>query len=195
MKYLSTAHNYHRLMKIVLILLSFPWLLSCAVIAEFNTPGAGNAGNKTISLSPLEYFIWLKSASAEELVIEKIRLDNEKQTGDSAVNTIQLALLLSVPWASTEATERDAMELIVVELARDNSSAEAKQQEYQTLAGIWFVLLENRKALREAEASQQSDQAELEVLHEKVGQLEKQIEGLTSIEQNLIEREQLQGQP
>jgi len=56
-------------------------------------------------------------------------------------------------------------------------------------------LLENRKALREAEASQQSDQAELEVLHEKVGQLEKQIEGLTSIEQNLIEREQLQGQP
>ncbi len=194
MKYLSTVHNNHKLMKIVLLLLSFPWLLSCAVIGEFYTPDAGNAGNKNIPVSPLEYFTWLKSASDEELVIEKIRLENEKQNGDSPVNAIQLALLLSVPWTSTETTERDAMELIAVELARDKPSTDTKQLEYQALAKIWFLLLENKKALTEVEASQQSDQVKLEVLHEKARQLEKQIEALTSIEQNLIEREQLQGQ-
>jgi len=195
MKYLLTSHNNHTLMKILLIFLSFPWLLSCAVIGEFYTSDEGNTDYTNISVSPLEYFTWLTSASDEELGIEKIRLDNEKQNRDSPVNAIQLALLLSVPRASTEATERDAMELIAIELARDNSSTDVREQQYQTLARIWFLLLKNRKALREVEASQQSDQIKLEVLHEKARQLEKQIEALTSIEQNLIEREQLQGQP
>ncbi len=169
-------------------------ICACTAITEFYPRSAGDVaaveGNE-LSVCALEYFTWLQSASLEQLTSAKMRLQKAGHVRNSSEGAIQWALLISVPSVSNEQTDREAMKMIARTLKEDINPSNSRTLEYQTLGRIWLLSLQSREQLRANERKRQSEIEKIEGLIKKTQELEQQIEALTSLEQNLIERERL----
>ena len=137
-----------------------------------------------------------------------------------SINTVKLALLLTHQKSSGTADEATALSML--EQLATSSQAESLSNDYRILATQWLELLQHRRKVRETVLLHQQTLDALNQLQSAYGQLDerylglarvlasleeqntllakqnvlmqKQIEALTVIEQQLADREQLQGQ-
>jgi hypothetical protein len=133
-------------------------------------------------LTAANYYAWVDSATDEALVEEHNRLE-EVQSPPTPKDRMQLALLLSASKKSTPATELRAMELLST---LDNASQEqdrVESEDYYVFAAVWKLVLQQRVKIRTLTA-------EIATGRETTEKLQQQIDALTSIEKQLMEREQ-----
>lgn len=165
----------------------------------------------------LEYLAWLQDAPPAELGVELERLEQEGPRA-SLVDKVQLALLLSASSRADAEGKRRAREILGT-VGREFILAQ-RSRDYLTFAGVWHSVLMLRDrlaaasgsldalrlALEEAQArnarsdlelksardAREEGERQVEELELQIKSLKKQIEALTSIEQQLIERERQQ---
>lgn len=142
--------------------------------ACLHTGGWGGSESPS-NLDGLQYHKWLGSAGTEDLKRELSRLENTQS--DSHIPFIQLALLLSASKDSTPESEARALSML------SSLSFGDQLDDYQLLASIWINHLELRQAWRAAKA----DSADNQALAKK---LQHQIDALTSIEEQMLQKEQ-----
>lgn len=169
----------------VLMLLTIPLLFpGCAdtltlpdlpgFLARENAPG--NAG-------ALEYYEWTRSADSEELRAELIRLRSQSDLATNPVSAVQLSLINTT-------IEPDSMQIleesvsILGSMGRDCHFERCKS--YVRFGTILNALLDARQQLGLTLAD---NAEEVTALNAKISALEAQIEAITNIEQQLIERD------
>lgn len=194
-------------------------LAGCAAAppgAAENPPVAEAPALAPADYRPLEYYAWLSSAASAEVEAELARLEGSWWWRNTLVERVQHAMVLSASALAGDAGRRQALELLdgVAKAPADGE----REAEYRQFAAIWrsvLVLRDNlavaslalrraREDMRETDASLQqvreafkdaleSREGHARQIHEletQIQSLKKQIEALTTIEQQLIEREQ-----
>lgn len=183
---------------------------------------AGGFGWNTPSqtqLAPVDYFIWLQEADPDTLMQERLRLENIRSSGSGLIATVQLALMLSLTGDAVDLSV--AHELFDTSGAECYGINQCRA--YQAFGDLWYERLQVRLELQAAQADLELVQARLaqtnlqnqellaqtnsqnqellarsdsqnQELLARIKSLEEQIEALTSIEQQLIDREQPQVQ-
>ncbi|HWK54507.1 MAG TPA: hypothetical protein VNR18_09060 [Hyphomicrobiales bacterium] len=133
--------------------------------------------------TPLRYYQWLSAAPATELRSEGERLKD----ADAVQESGELALRRGL-WLLVSGTEDPALEASLVARLDEygNAAADAESIALAALAGQQLAL---RRDLRAIQRKNASATAELQQLRDHNAQLQKQINELTTIEQQLIERE------
>ena len=167
-----------------------------------------------------DYFQKIDSLTAEAMAAEKTQLESIMSVSPDSINTVKLALLLTHQKSSGTADEATALSML--EQLATSSQAESLSNDYRILATQWLELLQHRRKVRETVLLHQQTLDALNQLQSAYGQLDerylglarvlasleeqntllakqnvlmqKQIEALTVIEQQLADREQLQGQ-
>lgn len=179
MKRLPDRHARAWLRYLLPLVLAAP-LASCEVGSSLMTLRGPSV------MAPLDYVDWLQSADAPALENERRRLETLPADSGDAIAPIQLGLLLSMP-DTAAARDRDRAATLLAEAATPPTAdgENAKTRQYRTLGRLWLgVLRDGREA--------QDERLEIEALRDQVRELKEQIEALTTIEQQLIEREQRQ---
>lgn len=145
------------------------------------------------SYDPLAYHVWLEAASPGQIAAERNRLEQDDVPG--TIDSVQLALMLSHPRTGSAATRQQAISLLEQVETGVAESAANRVAEYRDFAGIWLRMLRARQGETEAREALADSEAQWRELEARNRQLQSQIEALTNIEQQLIEREQSQEQP
>lgn len=140
--------------------------------------------------SVLDYCDWLNAATQEEIAEERRRLESDPSPAAPVVRSVSLALLLSLPQGGMD--EVRALELLHgVSPAADRGDDPVTRQ-YRQFSVLWRQVLEERLqrdretgdfAKTLAEEKQQARE-----LQEHNRALQKQIEALKSIEQQMNRR-------
>lgn len=167
------------------------------------TPWPERIGIRTLpmDMEPLDYYNWTNNvASPDDVAAELERLQqNVGRTDPSAeiVQTVQKTILLALVGSeggnsgrgnSERGNDVEAAALLAnMSTACPDSSALLRNglgrcKRYQEFARVLRIILQERSALREALDDNRRAESEIR-------QLKEQIEALTSIEQQLIERE------
>lgn len=146
------------------------------------------AGLDEEAASPLQYYDWSKTASAESIAAERARIAEDTLTTDPMISAVQLGLLLSSPALSSPSTEREALALL--DAALRQPVAMRSNLEYRSFAGFLRAHLQQRAELRSAEAAAVAGKEQIDSLQDSLRQLQDKISALTSIEEQLIQREQ-----
>ena len=136
------------------------------------------------------YYNWLDSADTEEIDTERVRLESEER---DLTRDVQLALVYSVPETASIEQEQQAIELLST-LEPPGGVRFGVRGAYSDFARIWRDVLQQRQALRNTETELvEALKIQNRQLQEESRRLQEQIDALTTIEQQLIEREQSQG--
>lgn len=128
-------------------------------------------------LDALAYFDWVMSASAEQRAAEVWLLEQEAPASDSLDDRVRL-IVLSSAFSDDRAHNRRAIAQLV-EL--DGSDEQSFSADYRVFAQLWRQYLEQRESL-------QATMRQLREAEEQRGILRRQIEALTSIEEQLNRR-------
>jgi len=133
------------------------------------------------------YYIWLEEAGSEELFREHERIVQKDQSALTITEVVQLALIISVSGLGNEQAEFHAVELLD---GLDNREARNRQeQSYLEFSKVWKRILEQGYESYQTNQRQAELEQEIEVLKEHNRRLQEQIDALTTIERQLIERE------
>lgn len=144
------------------------------------------------SVTPLDYYQWAQAAAPEELMAERLRLASPRRSAIPVVDAVHLGILLSLSAFASPETDREAMALL--DTVAEVPDADTSSRDYAIFADLLLSHLQQREALRDATSSVVETREELETAERTNDQLQEKIEALTSIEQQLIEREQEQEQ-
>ena len=159
----------------------------CTTLAT--SPSPAPVVSVTQRTSPLDYYEWAKTATESELEIELFGLQVTTLTSDPLITVVRTAIILSTSRVADNVTELKALDLV-----NDVTSLEAKDEigkSYKTFAGVLQSLLQQREDLRKTKTSNQLALREIDSLKKRSRELQQQIEELTSIERQIIERERL----
>ncbi len=155
-----------------LFLLAFGLLtLSACTTNPFNL----DAYSKIHALS---YYKWVLEAEADSLQDEKARLVALQDNEPSPESLVQYAILLSARSEGGAQSDDEAIALL------DSVEFAALTPEYQTFSTLWKQVLNARTLAR-------TNQELIQVLEKERITLQSQIDALTSIEQQLNNREEL----
>jgi|GEM_PF-4053249 len=163
--------------------------------------------------SVLAYYQWMQSANPDAVAAELRSVSG--QGGRGGLQEIKRALLLSVPPDSGAAAEAEAVRLLAGVI--DDAPSTAVPEDYRVFAAHWHDLLLLRRQLGESGSAQTSTQSSLDELRRTYDELEhryevmaavmdslekqnglleqqnrlmqQQIDALTVIEQQLVERD------
>ncbi|MDT8429554.1 MAG: hypothetical protein RQ757_12410 [Pseudomonadales bacterium] len=185
MKKVSFSASTHPLSGFVFLLLL---LGGCS-----STPWPERIGIRTLptDMEPLDYYNWTNNAaSPDDLAAELERLQQDGGRADSPteiVQTVQKTILLTLVDSEHGNDAEAAVLLANLSNACPDSGILLRNglgrcKRYQEFARVLRIILQERSALRDA----LDDNARAE---SEIQQLKEQIEALTSIEQQLIERE------
>lgn len=144
------------------------------------------------TITPLDYYQWTQAATLEELAAERLRLDARWGASDPLINTVHLAILLSLSNLASHESEAEATALLAT--IGDPARVDENRRAYAIFADFLRKHLEQRASLRHASSSVVASREKLETLERNNQQLQDKIQALTSIEEQLIEREQTQNQ-
>jgi hypothetical protein len=133
--------------------------------------------------SPLSYYVWLKQAKANELAAERKRLDSNAAGEDAYTRALHQGL-----WLLASGTADGGREAAVLE-ALGGESAARQPEENRALASLVSTQLRLRRQVSGSSRQSANSNAELDRLRAENTRLQQQIDALTSIEQQLIERE------
>jgi hypothetical protein len=155
-------------------------------------PATSNPAPREAAVTPMHYYAWATKATPEELEAERLRLSSRRYPADPVIDTVHLGMLLSVSAIASRDTELEAQALL--ESVNDPAYATLEGRDYAIFADFLLNHLEQREHLREATTSVVASREKNESLERTNQDLKKTIEALTSIEEQLIEREQEQEQ-
>jgi cell division protein FtsB len=133
--------------------------------------------------SPLLYYAWLRQAKAEELSAERRRLDTNSAGEDAFMRALRQGLLMLASGVADGGREAAVLE------ALGSESAELQLEENRALASLVSTQLRLRRQVNGSSRQSANTTAEMERLRSENTRLQQQIDALTSIEQQLIERE------
>lgn len=164
----------------------------------------------------LTYFQWLRLASKDALGVEQAQL---QRTPSQPLRDIKLALLLTIEDETAATQQQQAEQLLTAALTRVTLLPE----DYRVLAQHWLEVLQLRTQLQQVAAMQRQTDAELAAVRRQLGALEqshaiqtetvnslqaqktlleqqnrlmqKQIESITAIEQQLVEQDRRKNAP
>jgi len=145
---------------------------------------------REITVTPMHYYAWATKATPEELEAERLRLSSRRYPADPVIDTVHLGMLLSVSAIASRETELEAKALL--ESVNDPAYATPEGRDYAIFADFLLDHIEQRAHLREATSSVVASREKNASLERTNQDLKKTIEALTSIEEQLIEREQEQ---
>lgn len=153
--------------------------------------------NSPAEYGPLDYYQWLQSADAETLAQEQERLSqNDSVRGKVQVAMFarfqkeapeQVFMLLKDAWEACDAVEAGETGRYCLAAKLLLPGSEVEQAQIQNLAQ---ALAQEMTQSMEQELA--SSQAEQEAMRQEIDRLQEQLEALTNLEQQLIEREQSQ---
>ena len=140
-------------------------------------------------IAPLDYFTWMKNASEADLEVELAKLRMNASASDPVVTAVRTSMILSTSALADRKAEPEALALLkdIASVETDNNTSAA----YKIFAEVLATLLQERQDSRDVRTVNQRALVEIDSLKKKNRQLQQQIEELTSIEQQIIEREQL----
>ncbi|HEY0962110.1 MAG TPA: hypothetical protein VGE69_07110 [Pseudomonadales bacterium] len=141
-------------------------------------------------ISPLDYYAWARAAPADELYAEQLRLSAPGPDADAIVDKVHLGILLSESAIASRESERDAVAILQ---SIDVTRIDDASRDYAAFAAFLLSHLQQREELRAATTNMAAGREELETLQRNNAQLQQKIDALTKIEEQLIEREQAQG--
>lgn len=142
-------------------------------------------------VTPLDYYAWAQGAPMEELYAEQLRLIAPGPDANALVDKVHLGILMSVSAIASRDSEREAMALLQT---IDPTSIDDASRDYAVFADFLLNHLEQRKELHAATSDIVTSREKLEALQHSNAQLQQKIDALTRIEEQLIEREQAQGE-
>ncbi len=134
------------------------------------------------SLSASGYFHWAATASDEMRQIELERLQAQTANRQSNVSLVQRAIVL---YFMEIGGEDSIAKLNLAYPENETCGANRRCQDYTTFAELF-------KERAELEAALENSQQSVRNLQDRIRILNQQIEALTNIEQQLLEREQRQ---
>lgn len=141
-------------------------------------------------ISPLDYYAWAQGAPADELYEEQVRLSSPGPDSDPLVDKVHLGILMSVSAIASRESEREAKALLQ---SIDPANVTTSSRDYAAFADFLLYHLQQREELRAANSDAITSREKLEALQRNNAQLQQKIDALTRIEEQLIEREQAQG--
>ncbi|MEY4642601.1 MAG: hypothetical protein RLZZ227_2595 [Pseudomonadota bacterium] len=139
--------------------------------------------------TPVQYYSWVTAATLPELEAEYARLMERPSSADPVIRTAHIVTLLGVSALATPVTEEEALALL--DIAKGSPITETNR-DYAAFAAFLRGYLQQRTELRSANSAAAQSRAELEQLQTSNAELQQQIDALTTLEQQLIEREQSQ---
>jgi hypothetical protein len=133
--------------------------------------------------TPLAFYAWARQAKTEELSAERKRLDSNADGEDAFMQALRSGLLMLASGAADGRREAIVLEAL--------ASDAAKQQpdENRALGSLVSTQLRLRRQVSGSTRQSATSNAEMERLRSENSRLQQQIDALTSIEQQLIERE------
>ena len=187
----STAGNLCKLTNH--IYMSWTVVITCCLLGACTTVVPELPQEVPVSVAPqlsaLDYYAWVKSASVSELEVELFGLTISPKTADPLINAVRTSMILATSALATDKSTLEALALIqevaLLEANDDISNA------YSTFAEVLQLILQQRSDLQLARSTNQKALKEIDILKSRNKQFQQQIEELTSIEQQIIQREQL----
>lgn len=152
-------------------------------------PATQTAARET-AVTPMHYYQWATKATPEELEAERLRLSSRRYPADPVIDTVHLGMLLSISAIASRNTELEAKALL--ESVNDPAFASVEGRDYAIFANFLLDHLAQRANLRAATSTAAASEEKNASLERTNQDLKKTIEALTSIEEQLIEREQEQ---
>jgi hypothetical protein len=162
----------------------------CTSLMPATRAGAADAAETEVS--PLEYYAWARTASENDLRVELYGLELTISAKDPVISAVRKSIILSASELADTKTQQQATSLLGeiagLEAIDDNSRA------YRVFGEILLLIQQQRGDLRAANALNQRALREIDTLKSRNSELQQQIEELTSIERQIIERERLNSQ-
>jgi putative IMPACT (imprinted ancient) family translation regulator len=140
------------------------------------------------SQSPLEYYMWVKAAPKSGLQAELDKLETNLSSY-SLISAVRASTILITSALADSKTEQAALPLLT-----RATSLEAKTDDdmaYKIFADVLQAIAQQRLDLQSARTTNHKALTEIDALKNRNTELEQQIEELTSIERQIIEREKL----
>lgn len=195
-------------------------VIGCLVMAACNVVSPLRTEPETREqFNLVEYYAWIKTAAIDELRNEMEFIESNAELFDPYIKEIQLALLYGASAISTDFSERKAADIVARLKANemppityaeaiafleiiDTLLMQRQTIRLSELENMYLkVALSDDTSLNEAKEELEANKKVITDLKEQIGTLDdqinllqEQIEALTSIEQQLLDREQDQGQ-
>jgi hypothetical protein len=162
----------------------------CALHAPAARPGT--VEEVTTPLFPLEYYAWARSAPEDDLLVELYGLELTISATDPVISAVRKSIILSSSNLVDAKTQLQAAELLEQTTALEATSDSSRA--YKIFAEVLLSIQQLREELRAASSVNQKALTEIDSLKSRNRELQQQIEELTSIERQIIERERLNSQ-
>lgn len=161
-------------------------LLGALVVSACSTSILLNSG--PANLAPLDYVNWARSADDQAFANEQVRLQTLLDDGIATIPSLQFSILVGVQRDISESLLTEA--LVHAEPGSVACGLSSQCQSYMNFNGFWYDYLQQRQQLESTTVNLQDAQQQMMALEALVQGLRQQIEELTLIEQDIVEREQ-----
>jgi hypothetical protein len=170
-------------------------MAGCASLVPVTPTVTNTAVPKVVKTepSPLDYYAWAKTASETELQMEQYGLDLTIAAPDPVINAVRKSIILSVSPLANAKTQSQAA--LLLEKVPQLDALDDTSQAYKIFGSILLAIQQQRKDMQATEAVNQRALIEIDTLKSRNAELQQQIEELTSIERQIIERERLAPEP
>lgn len=172
----------------LMVMAAIPWILAGCNEFLVNTHTAPL--EEPVAFDSLGWYRWVGSAPLSDLNRERLRLEHEVEATNGIIPSVQLAVILSDARVANQEAESEARRL----LARADRRCFQQRfcADYVAFGELLQDMLKQRARLQIAEADWRRERENVQRLQDQIRRLEQQIQDLTTIEQQLMEREQIQ---
>jgi hypothetical protein len=153
---------------------------------------AGAAETAETELSPLEYYSWARTASENDLLVELYGLELTISTRDPVISAVRKSIIFSSSELADTKTQQQATSLLGAIAGLE--AIDGNSRAYRLFGEVLLSIQQQRGDLRAANALNQRALREIDTLKSRNSELQQQIEELTRIERQIIERERLNTQ-
>lgn len=160
--------------------------LGVALLSACTSSGLLHSG--PANLGPLDYVNWAREADVLAVEREQQRLQTLLDDGIATIPSLQFSILVGVRPEVSDATLADALahtDFGVIACGLSNQC-----HSYMDFRIVWQDYLQQRQQLQATATSLQASQERVAELSQLLEGLRQQIEELTLIEQDIVEREQ-----
>lgn len=176
---------------------NFTWVMTRGIVclaALLLSACSGSALLRTgpATLGPLEYVSWARNANAQAIADEQVRLQTLLDDGIATIPSLQFSILAGVQTNLTDAALADA--LVHSQPGAVACGLSGQCQSYMEFREVWHDYLRQRQQLATTNTRLRNSEQQIMELDGLVQSLRQQIEELTLIEQDIVEREQPLGQ-
>jgi hypothetical protein len=139
-----------------------------------------------VDLGPLEYYQWSNLASPAELETEQVRLEDRSDLRTNPIPAVQFAIVSSAFNRDSAAEFGDSLQML---RSMQRNCFSERCETYVMFGTVFSELLNSREELGATLAEQSEREMVVSALRARIAALEEQIDALTNLEQQLINRE------